>query len=89
MVREERFESAKQKIKDKLQDDLKRHRIAKTWKGRCKRLKSRKNDPLTEEEFCKKHGISPTRFNRNKNLKATPTWEKINQVEAAFAAEGV
>lgn len=79
-----------QEIKDRAKDEIKRLKTAQKWQRRCDKLKKRKKDPLNEQEFCQRHGISYTRFNRNKgDVQAIPTWDKIKQVEAAFSAEGV
>lgn len=78
-----------EQIKARAKEEIARRKEAKTWQKKCDKLKKRKDDPLTEQEFCKRHGISYTRFSRNKGDKSTPTAEKVAQVRAAFEAEGV
>jgi hypothetical protein len=61
----------------------------KKWQGRLDKLAKRKTDPLTEGEFCDRHGLPRSRFNRNKNLIGVASEDKVNSVEAAFVKEGV
>lgn len=59
------------------------------WPARLKRLAARKVDPLSERQFCLKHEIPYFGFNRIKNQHTEPRPKKVEQVEAALAAEGV
>lgn len=59
------------------------------WPQRLEKLAARKKDPLSERQFCLKHGITLFGFNRIKNGHNEPRQKKVDQVEAALAAEGV
>lgn len=61
----------------------------KKWPSRLRKLAKRADNPLSEAAFCQKHGIPVHDFNRNKNLKSEPRDKRVEQVEAALAAEGV
>lgn len=65
-----------------------RAKVAK-WPARLEKLANRKDGPLSERQFCLKHGITLFGFNRIKNGHNEPRQKKVDQVEAALAAEGV
>lgn len=81
-----------EKVKKKAADDLAKLAKIKKWAARAKKLGSRKKAlRISEGEFCRRYGINAARFNRVKNLKDDylPFDEFIDQVEAAFKAEGI
>jgi len=59
------------------------------WPARLKKLAGRAENPLSERQFCLKHDIPLHGFNRIKNLHNEPRQKKVDQIEAALAAEGV
>lgn len=61
----------------------------KKWPARLRKLKNRKENPLSEGEFCDKYGFPIPGFNRSKNLRHEPRAAKVAAVEKALEAEGV
>lgn len=61
----------------------------KRWPARLNRLANRKNEPLSESQFCDKYGINKGNFNRAKNFVVEARPKRVNEVEQALAAEGV
>lgn len=59
------------------------------WPLRLKKLAERKDDPLSERQFCIKHEIPVFGFNKIKNQHIEPRPKKVDQIESAFAKEGV
>lgn len=80
-----------QKIKAKAKADREKIEKIKKWDARIKKLATRKIEPLSEAQFCRKHQITHGRFNRMKNLKDNnlPSDRLINEIENAFKNEGV
>lgn len=64
-------------------------RQIKQWPRRLLRLSKRKENPLTEADFCNIHKFEKSYFNRMKNLAIIPGQDKVDEVEAAFKKEGV
>lgn len=74
---------------EKLKEEQALIALVKKWPKRLKALSKRKGDPLDEAAFCTRYGFEKTGFNRTKNLKVRIKADRVNPVEAAFAAEGV
>jgi transcriptional regulator with XRE-family HTH domain len=72
---------------EKLKAESKRAAKAALWQTKLDNLYERKG--IKESEFCRKHGIEPTRFNRNKTGETIPSEETLKKVQAAFRAERV
>ena len=76
-----------------MQDNLtpveKRIAIARTWPDRVNKFVTRKNKPMSEAEFCRKHGFDYGFFNRNKNLRVIPKQQTVDAIEKALKTEGV
>lgn len=71
-------------------EELKERRAkVKRWPARLAKLKNRKENPMSERDFCGKYGLAVSQFNRAKNQTVDPRPKKVEAVEAALAAEGV
>ena len=70
----------------------KRIAAVRKWDERIKKLleiKQKENPAYSEAEFCRTHNIDTMQFNRHKNLLIMPRQDKVDDVEKAFASEGV
>lgn len=74
-----------QKIKQQ-QDRLKK---VKAWTARIEKLRKRKKNAMSEAQFCRKYGIHPSGFNRNKKGVSFPTQKTVDRIEEALKSEGV
>ncbi len=81
------IETAPLSREDEIKAELARIALVKKWPTRLKKL--RENKDLKESEFCDKHEIPRTSFNRMKSLRVIVSKENLEKVEAAFRAEGV
>jgi hypothetical protein len=76
---------------EKIQEQRRRIKTAKTWGKRIDKLKDRGERSLTEADFCKKYGFNKAHFNRQKNCKSDfiPSKKTVERVEKALKDEGV
>jgi len=78
-------------LQQKMYEQNERVKKVRSWSARIKRLTSRKRKPMTEVDFCVKHGINNVWFNRLKNGKTSfiPSKKSVDKIEAALKSEGV
>ena len=72
-------------------EQIKKLQMVRKWSARIQKLRDRKQDPLTEVDFCNKYGIHASSFNRHKNLNddKLPSVKFFEAVENAMKVENV
>lgn len=77
------------RVDDEIAELQERLKKVKLWPARIEKLRKRKNNPMSEAEFCRRHKLDPATFNRNKNLIDFPRAKTVLKIEKALKSEGV
>jgi hypothetical protein len=73
----------------RLQQEKERLEAVARWAERIETLKNRPLNPMSEKEFCDKHGLDAAAFNRRKKGHIAVREKTFRLTENALAAEGV